>query len=77
MKNDEVELSATSRNLAGNFTDSPKQPQLLQQSRRDSTADVPNYNSLPRSDAKHMSGIDAHIRATDDYCSHIRQRARK
>jgi hypothetical protein len=33
LKKNEVELSAASRNLAGNFTNSPKQTHLLQQSR--------------------------------------------
>ncbi len=56
LKYDDVKFTAAG-NLPGNFADSPKQSQLLQQPRRDSTADVTHHDGLSRLDSKYVSGI--------------------
>ena len=45
-KYDDVKFTAAAGNLPGSFADSPKQFQLLQQPRRDSTADVTHHDGL-------------------------------
>jgi hypothetical protein len=67
MKNDQVKLPAASWNRFGNLSDSSEKRKLLQQPRRNSTADVSQDDSLTGFDSKHISGIYAHIRATNDY----------
>jgi len=57
LKYDDVKFTAAAGNLPGNFADSPKQFQLLQQPRRDSTADVTHHDGLSRLDSKYVSGI--------------------
>jgi hypothetical protein len=67
VKYDQVKLPAASRNRFGNLSDSSEQTKLLQQPRRDSTADVSHDDGLTRFDTKQMCRIHAHVGATDDY----------
>jgi hypothetical protein len=66
LKYDEVKLTAAPRNLSGNFADPPEHSQLLQQSRRNSTADITDHDGLSRLNSEYVSRVYAHIRATDD-----------
>jgi hypothetical protein len=68
MKYDQVKLTAAARNRFGDLSDSSEQTELLQQTGRDSTADVSHYDGLTRLDSKHLTRINAHIGATDDDC---------
>jgi hypothetical protein len=77
VKNDQVKLSAASGNRSGNLSDSSEQTELLKQAWRDSTADVSQDDGLTGFNSKHMSGIHAHIRATDDDSPQSLQRPRK
>jgi hypothetical protein len=74
VKYDQVKLPAASRNRFGNLSDSSEQTELLQQTGRDSTADVSHYDGLTGFDSKHLSRINAHIGATDDDCLQSFQR---
>jgi hypothetical protein len=67
VEHNQVKLSAASRNRFGNLTDSSEESKLLQQSRRDSTADVSHDDGLTGFDSKHLRRVHAHIGATDDY----------
>ena len=74
---DEVKFPAACRNTSRNFTDSPKHGQLLQQSWRDSTADVTHDNGFARFDSEYIGRIHTHVGATDDNCPYIQERLRK
>src|SRR5580698_5269817 len=67
MKYDQVKLTAASRNSFGNLSDSSEQTELLQQTGRDSTADVSHHDGLTGLDSKDLSRINAHIGATYDH----------
>ena len=67
VEHDQVKFPAVSRNRSGNLSDSSEQTELLQQRRRDSTADVSHDDGLTRFDSKHMCRIYAHVGATDNY----------
>src|SRR5580704_12665677 len=72
-----MELPAASRNRSGNLPDSPEQTQLLQQARRDSTANVSQHHGLARFNSKDVRRIHTHIRATDDDRLYTGHRPRK
>jgi hypothetical protein len=74
VEHDQVKHSAAARDRSGNLTDSSEKTELLKQSRRDSTADVSQYDSLTGLDPKHLGRINAHIGATDDDCFQSLQR---
>jgi hypothetical protein len=77
MKHDQMKLPAASRNCFGNLSDSSEQTELLQQTGRDSTADVSHYDGLTGPDSKHLNRINTHIGATDDDCFQGLQSFRK
>jgi hypothetical protein len=77
VKHDQMKLPAVSRNGSGNLSDSSEETELLQQTGRDSTADVSHYDGLTGLDSKHVHRINAHIGATDDDCFQSLQRLRK
>jgi hypothetical protein len=68
VEHNQVKFPAAARNRFGNLSDSSEQTELLQQPRRDSTADVSHDDGLTGLDSKHLSRINAHIGATDDDC---------
>jgi hypothetical protein len=77
MKYDQVKLPAASRNRSGDLSDSSEKAELLQQSWRDSTTDISHYDGLTGLDSKHVSRINSHVGAADDYRFQSLQRLRK